>query len=230
MSDHLLHNIPSQHQEKAEEIRAYLVHVRGGAPFLSGADCRLLTTWLDDNISILAITTAIDRVAEKRRAKRVRSRLSLNNCKGTLKKVLGKKAPPPKNLTPIIHVGIHGLAQSILKLPLSEEIFPYQKELVDQLNILSQQDKPVHEKAETAIGFCRMFHERVWQVSVEQHEDLRIEAETELTSLRSLLGMQHWREMVDEVMRDKVRSRYPLISAQSIWNAINLSDDEKNRV
>ena len=57
-----------------------------------------------------------------------------------------------------------------------------------------------------------------------------LESERELESLRALLGMQHWREMVEEVMRDKVRSKYPLISAQSIWNAINLSDDEKHSV
>ncbi|MAA79820.1 MAG: hypothetical protein CL916_11220 [Deltaproteobacteria bacterium] len=230
MSDHLLYNIPPQHQEKAEEIRAYLVHVRGGAPFLSGADCRLLTTWLDDDISILAITTAIDRVAEKRRAKRVRSRLSLNNCKGTLKKVLGKKTKPNKNLKPIVHIGLHGLAQRIQEIPLSEVLLSYQNTLVENLTKLSQENIPIQEKAEKAIGLCRVFHEKVWESHIDQHEDLRVKAEKELESLRPLLGMQHWREMVEEVMRDKIRSQYPLISAQSIWNAINLSDNEKHSV
>lgn len=230
MSDHLLYNIPPEHQEKAEEIRAYLVHVRGGAPFLSGADCRLLTTWLDDNISVLAITTAIDRVAEKRRAKRVRSRLSLNNCKGTLKKVLGKKTKPTKELKPIVHIGLHGLAQRIQDLKLSDHLTGHQETLVQQLTTLSQKEDSIQEKAEKAIGFCRIFHERAWENHVDQHEELRVEAEKELESLHALLGPQHWREMVEEVMRDKVRSKYPLISAQSIWNAINLSDDEKHSV
>ena len=230
MSDHLLYNIPPHHQEKAEEIRAYLVHVRGGAPFLSGADCRLLTTWLDGDISVLAITTAIDRVAEKRRAKRVRSRLSLNNCKGTLKRVLGKKTKPTKELKPIVHIGLNGLAQRIQELELSDILASYQNELVQKLLQTSQESTPIQEKADKAIGFCRIFHERVWENHVDQHEDLRVKAEEELESLRPLLGMQHWREMVEEVMRDKVRSQYPLISAQSIWNAINLSDDEKHSV
>ena len=230
MSDHLLYNIPPHHQEKAEEIRAYLVHVRGGAPFLSGADCRLLTTWLDEDISILAITTAIDRVAEKRRAKRVRSRLSLNNCKGTLKKVLGKKTKPSKELKPIVHVGLNGLAQRIQELALSDDLQLHQNKLVTQLIELSQKNTPIQERAEKAIGFCRIFHEKLWENSVDQHEDIRMEAEKELESLRALLGTQHWREMVEEVMRDKVRSRYPLISAQSIWNAINLSEEEKHSV
>ena len=230
MSDHLLYNIPIHHQEKAEEIRAYLVHVRGGAPFLSGADCRHLTTWLDDNISILAITTAIDRVAEKRRAKRVRSRLSLNNCKGTLRKVLGKKTKPSKELKPIVHIGLHGLAQKIQELNLPDSLHSHQKTLVQNLASLSQKPETIQEKAEQAIGFCRMFHEKVWESHVDQHEQLRTVAEKEIESLRPLLGMQHWREMVEEVMRDKVRSKYPLISAQSIWNAINLSDDEKHSV
>jgi hypothetical protein len=156
--------------------------------------------------------------------------MSLNNCKGTLKKVLGKKAPPPKNLKPIVHIGIHGLAKSIQELTVPIQLHPHQKELIDNLFSLSQQNIPIQEKADAAIVFCRIFHEHVWEETVDQHEELRVDAEKELESLRSLLGMQHWREMVEEVMRDKVRSRYPLISAQSIWNAINLSDDEKHSV
>jgi hypothetical protein len=228
LSDHLLHNIPSEHQDKAEEIRAYLVHVRGGAPFLSGADCLLLTSWLDANISVLAITTAIDRVAEKRRAKRVRSRMSLNNCKGTLTKVLGNKAKPPKILKPIVHIGLTGLADHIALIPISPHLERYKENLVKQFLLLSKKHLSLQEKAEKGISLCRQFHEEVWDASIEQHEDLQEKAEQELESLRALLGMQHWREMVEEVMRDKLRAQFPTISAQSIWNAINLSEDENN--
>ena len=86
---------PPSHQDSAEQIRAYLVGIRGGAPFLSGADCQLLVNWLDDEVPVPAILSAIDRVSLRRRAKRVKTRLTLNSCKGELKKVLGKGKPLP---------------------------------------------------------------------------------------------------------------------------------------
>jgi len=222
VSEHLLQNIPPQHQEKAEQIRAYLVHVRGGAPFLSGADCRLLTAWLDAEISVLAITTSIDKVAEKRRAKRVRSRLTLNNCKGTLKKILSKKSSTPKSLQKVIHVGLEGLSAQVLQLNMPKNIQSLQQQLAKNLSSLSKQDLCMHDQAEQGIAFCREFHEGVWEQSSDQHADLYDRAEQELESLRTLLGLQHWREMLEEVMRDKLRSQYPIISAQSIWNAVQL--------
>ena len=222
MSEHLLQNIPPQHQEKAEQIRAYLVHVRGGAPFLSGADCRLLIAWLDAEISVLAITTSIDKVAEKRRAKRVRSRLTLNNCKGTLKKILSKKTSTPKSLQQVVHVGLEGLSQQILQLDMPKNIQSLQQQLAQSLSSLSKEDLCMHDQAEKGIDLCREFHEKVWEQSFDQHEDLHERAEQELESLRTLLGPQHWREMLEEVMRDKLRSQYPIISAQSIWNAVQL--------
>ena len=51
--------------DKAEEVRAYVVAVRGGAPFLSAADGRLLVQWLERGISVGRILAAIDEVAEK---------------------------------------------------------------------------------------------------------------------------------------------------------------------
>ena len=51
----------------AEEVRAYVVAARGGAPFLSAADGRLLVRWLESGISVARILAAVDEVAEKRR-------------------------------------------------------------------------------------------------------------------------------------------------------------------
>ena len=224
MSNPLLLDIPEHHQEKAENIRAYLVLVRGGAPFLSGADSTLLIRWLDEDISIAAITTAIDRVAARRRAKRVRSRMSLNVCKGELKKILGHKTKTPKNLKEIKNVGLDGLVESIRSLHVPKELLALKTELCRKLSALSKEEGPTEPIANKAIQACRDFHEKAWLQSTEQHEKLQIQSEEELSSLQNLLGAQHWREMVEEVMRDKLRSQFPLISAQSIWNAINLSE------
>ena len=64
----------------AEEVRAYVVATRGGAPFLSAADGRLLVGWLESGISVARILAAVDEVAEKRRKKRSRGRLTLSAC------------------------------------------------------------------------------------------------------------------------------------------------------
>ena len=224
MTHDLIHNIPQQHITKAEDVRAYLVHVRGGAPFLSGADCQLLITWLDKEISVMAINTAIDRVAQKRRAKRTRSRMCLNNCRGELNKILKKKARPPKQLKEIVSVGLNGLATRIEKIEVPPPLEPHRETLVASLYTLSTQEGTVEKRAEKGTIACRIFHEEAWKCHSDQEEVLRVQAERELASLQKLLGTQHWREMVEEVMRDKLRSQFPLISAQSIWNAINLSE------
>ena len=76
----------------AEEIRAYLVEARGGAPFLSAADAQLLLDWLDACVPVPLILASIDRVAARRRKKRVRSRLTLSACRGEVNKALKRQA------------------------------------------------------------------------------------------------------------------------------------------
>ena len=224
MSNPLLLEIPEQYQEKAEHVRAYLVLVRGGAPFLSGADCALLIKWLDQDISIAAITTAIDRVSARRRAKRVRSRMSLNVCKGELRKIMGHKTKTPKRLKAIKNIGLEGLVKSLQAMELPPNLFSLKASLLQTLTALSEEVGPLESIADRAISACRDFHEQAWHLCEEQHESLQEQSEAELSSLRNLLGEQHWREMVEEVMRDKLRSQFPLVSAQAIWNAINLSE------
>ena len=101
-----------------------------------------------------------------------------------------------------------------------DDIQPLQLQLADKLSALAKEPSHDHMKAEKGITLCREFHEQVWLVTTDQHDMLQDRAEKELESLRTLLGPQHWREMLEEVMRDKLRSQYPIISAQSIWNAV----------
>ena len=119
-----------------------------------------------------------------------------------------------------MHVGLEGLAHQISALETPAYIRNIQQQLVTELIALANKDSPIQDRAEEGIALCRNFHERMWELSVDQHADLHQRAERELESLRTLLGSQHWREMLEEVMRDKLRSQYPIISAQSIWNAV----------
>ena len=52
-------------------------------------------------------------------------------------------------------------------------------------------------------------HQKIYQETIDEHEELYFQAELELTSLRSILPPMQWRDAVDEVIRDKLRQRYP---------------------
>ena len=81
----------SSHAAEAEEVRLYLVTLRGGAPFLSGRDGRILLEWLENGWSVAQISSVMDQVAEDRARKRCRSRMTLSACKTHLEKQAAKK-------------------------------------------------------------------------------------------------------------------------------------------
>ena len=139
---------------------------------------------------------------------------------GHSKKFFPQKNTTPKSRKKIVHVGLEGLANQILALETPPYIQEKQQELVTALINLSQKRCPSKIVQKRALYCAGNSHEHMWELSVDQHADLHERAERELESLRTLLGPQHWREMLEEVMRDKLRSQYPIISAQSIWNAV----------
>jgi len=211
--------IPPEYAEKAEEVRAYLVQLRGGAPFLSAADARILIQWFDEGISTTAILAALDQVSLKRRKKRVRSRLSLSICKSSLKKVTTNKKRP---LTIQKSNSIHILAQKIADLNLSPELISVRNSLTKILfSIGSKSGDAEENEISSAISACLAFHSQAWELAESEHEELHRQAEKELAPLAALLPPIKWRESVEEIMRDTIRMRYPLISAKNIWDATN---------
>ena len=78
---------PDPVEAAAEEVRAHLVALRGGAPFLSPGDARLLLRWLDtEGRSVAEICLALERAAEARVKRRSRVPLRLSNAKRYLAK------------------------------------------------------------------------------------------------------------------------------------------------
>lgn len=209
---------PESHTTSAETISEYLITLRGGAPFLSGADCRLLVQWLDEEIPTPAILSALERVALRRRAKRVRTRLSLNATKGELKKLLGKKTIPPKPQTSE-HI-FSPLRQRILdSLDESSPFCALQKSIAQQLLEI---DPTTHDnmKADQAISLISSFHQHVWEESEEERPLLLDKAEEEIAAMRSMIPTSRWNELVEEIARDQLRSRFPLFSAQMVWDSL----------
>ncbi len=74
-------------QHAAEQVRAHLVSLRGGAPFFSSADGQLLLRWLDQEVPVPRICVALERAAEARRKRPSRIPLSLSHAKRHLAKV-----------------------------------------------------------------------------------------------------------------------------------------------
>ena len=67
-------------------MRAHLVGIRGGAPFLSPSDGVLLDDWLDQGVSVSVILCAIERCAESRRKRASRLPITLTAARRHLGK------------------------------------------------------------------------------------------------------------------------------------------------
>ena len=205
--------------ERAEEVRAYLVNLRGGAPFLSGADSQLLDGWLTDGVPIAVIMASLDKVAVRRRKRRVRSRMSLNACRSEVRRMMGRPHAAPSATS---HPGLLRLAGEISAMTIAPGLERLRRALVGALTRISESDQtPMEERARLAIKACRKFHEAIWEALTDQHREMLTDAATELDALRSVLNENAWQAAIEEVARDRIRARFPLISAQVVWERIS---------
>ena len=244
MTEFLPDNIPPHYIETAEKIRGYLVSVRGGAPFLSGIDGQILVEWLDSSISPSIICSVIDKVALRRRKKRVKTRLTLKVCRGELNKIykknnkksesqMQKKAFQKINdkqdlphidklkeriLAETLPIALHH--QRVELLNVIEELREVHKSQKDVYS-LPQRQKAFEPIVQKAIVVLVAMHQQIFEHTIDEHEQLHREAEFELTSLRTILPPVQWRDSVEEVVRDKLRQRYPSLRVGVIWDAIN---------
>ena len=217
-------SIPEEHQIAAEQVAAYLVNVRGGAMFLSGADVRLLAQWLEEGVPVPAILCAIDMVSEKRRANRVQTRLTLNRCKGVLKKILYKNAAIEETL---VEVTSYSEAMIQWSLDIRNEwyeessLVEAQRSFANRLDYAAKQSWDRETLAENIITWINDFQDRAWvEYGTSQMKWIE-DAEIELQHLKRLLTGQRWVEAVEEVARDRMRQFFPLIQAQELWNRLN---------
>ena len=196
---------------RAEEVRAYLVALRGGAPFLSGPDGRVLVAWLEAGVSTAAITAAIDCVAERRRRKRVKSRLTLWACRGELDRLRVSDAPSGGG-------GLGGWIAELEATELGDGSSDARTELVKSLRELDEGS--IELRADRAIAAVRRFHESVWQALGEGRTAVEEEARRELGTLLDGMEETKARAAIEEVARDLVRARYPLVAAKVAWDRL----------
>ena len=207
-------DIPMSLQVAAQSVIDHLCALRGGGLLLSAMDGRLLIEWLDQGVQPALIMTALERVAERRRARRVKAPLSLRSCKGEVKKLRKKSLAghlsaahltPPAEETTVALSGdpLAALAKAAL-------------EALDRLP-----SGAVEERSELALQIVRQFHLDAWQASTAQHVELRAAAETELHELRDKMDPVAWDAAVESVARDTLRRRYPMLSAAAVWDRLH---------
>ena len=207
-------------EEKAEEVRAYLVAVRGGAPFLSAADGRLLIRWLQQGISVARILASVDEMAEKRRKKMTRGRLTLTACRRSIEGRTASKTSKSETDETIPRIDFTEFIHELVRMEVPATLEVARSTLVREIQQVHQSTDPEYA-ATTAVAACRRFQERAWSETESEHRVLRAEALESLSALKNVLSPAALDAAVDEIARDLVRRRYPLVSARSVWDRVS---------
>ncbi len=197
----------------AEAVRAYLVAVRGGAPFLSPMDSRTLADWLDNGVSVGAILRAVDAVAARRIANRTRAPFTLTSCKGEVKRRAGRMAlsvpidlaarlahaPPRAGAGTDEDAALHVLADAALA----------------EIGLLAEAD--AETRALAACAVARRFHERAWDATLATRPAAVAQAALDLEDVRMLYSDAEFARACEEAARDALRQRFPALTATRIW-------------
>ena len=149
--------------------RAYVVAARGGAPFLSAADGRLLVRWLESGISVARILAAVDEVAEKRRKKRTRGRLTLSACKAALR--AGSQARPQ---SPVPGASLSTYTAALREMTVCSTLEGERQRLIRRIEGIDGALGPEHLATEAVVA-VRSFQEAAWNQA--QANALRQEAD-----------------------------------------------------
>lgn len=209
--------------------------MRGGAPFLSGADARLLVEWLEAGIPVASILAAVEAAATRRARRPTRTRLSLSACQGELKKRAERRAAPAvpsfeaRDEAPRAWPALAQLAGEIRGMETPPALEPARDRLAEGLDRLARGqrveggplDDPSGELvARQAIAACRVFQDAAWKAAAPEREALLARAAEELASLREIISEEAFQAAVEEVARDRVRARTPLVSAVVVWDRV----------
>jgi hypothetical protein len=191
-------------QDAAEQVRDHLVQLRGGAPFLSPVDAKLLLEWLESGIGVATIVRALETVAARRQAQRTKSPFSLSSAKGAVKKAVKQR----KSRT-----ATAGLSPLVRALRGSEDA--HELDVAQSLASLKGEGEAL---VEAALEVARRFFEA--QLDAADAETLLRTAEAELEDLKGVLSEKQWERAVGEVCRQQIRDAHPLLSAASIWDTV----------
>ena len=213
----------------AEAVRAYLVSVRCGSPFLSGADAALLHDWLTAGLRIGVVVRAIDRVSTRRLAQRTRAPLSLASCRAEVRKLAANpgrwassaraEGRAGRRLT-TLHEATEGECadHGSLDTPASSVDGPESARLyaaaLRQVEALTESDPET--RCEQAVAIGRSFFDALWDQA--DRAALLAEVSAEMEDLRELCAPSEWDAVCEAAARDRLRRRYPRLTATAIYS------------
>jgi hypothetical protein len=199
-------DIPEARRVAAETVRAHLVHHRGGAPFLSPSDTLLLVDWLEAEVSVVAMLTAIERCATSRRRSRARSRFTLRSAKRHLHK------------PPLERVDLEPDASAPLR-PVVEQLTAHPDPAAHALARTLEDGActPVEE----LVARCTTVLEEAWNALSEAERHTRLEAaRRELGDLAALVDAATLDELAEEVARASFRADFPRVDATTLAHLV----------
>ena len=210
--------------DAAEAVRAYLVAIRGGAPFLSAADGRLLLVWLEQGMPVPLVLSCIDRVAARRQEQHARSRLTLTRCKSEVRKAWGSvsdDAPPEAQTTPVddARPALKGWLEQVAAAPPPVDLGGAFAHLVRTCQgLCSGPPASAEHLGAATMEAIRRFHEAVWDAHPDL-EGLRSSAALALSGLELPLAMET--ALIEEGARATLRRQTPLVSAEKLWDSLS---------
>ncbi len=211
--------VSEERRREVEEVRAHLVALRGGAPFLSPDDASLLLRWLDEGVGVPTIVRALERAHDARRKRRTRAQLALRHARTHLAKATrGALQPLPAStdrdhpLTALTQV----LRTQAQKDPRGEAL----EGLVTTLERLPSGDGETLLRG--ALGAVRDFFRGAWeQMPASERDDRVHRARDALRDLAGMVDEPAFEAAVDEAARDGLRRDYPLLTAATLWDLVH---------
>ncbi len=183
------------HADAAEEVRAWLVTARGGAPFLSASDGRKLADWLEGGVGVRDLLRAIDETSAHRRAKRLRQAFGLHAIEPALRRV--QRGPPAARVT-----------RTTATPPPDGLPWPDSAPLVAELQAFASQSGDAAAVLHLSRRI-REFFDATWVSLASAHAVLLADALEELGDVAEQLDADTRDALCEEYARERVRARYP---------------------
>ncbi len=209
-------DVPEAWRDAAEEVRAHLCQLRGGAPFLSSADAWTLLGWLEQGVPAGSVLRAIERAAESRRRSRSKVPLALWHAKrhlGRPTRGLFAAARPTRGGEPVLAPVVRALKT----VPPEPDPAPRRALEAALLAVDGQGEAAIRE----ALEHVRRFLDDCWKArGPDGQAALRRAAVEDLGDLLHLVDEATATALVDETARDLLRQCYPALSAASLWELL----------
>jgi len=196
---------PQDLQAQCEDVRAFLVTLRGGAPFLSPTDSHLLVGWLESGVRTVDILAALERVSESRQKRASRLPLNLSAAKRHLgKRGNVAKVKSSSELTHALGPVLELLAENGAEGRLRKS--------------LAALDRP---SLRAVLGHVHGFFDYTWRaLSDAERNDLVQRATEQLADLASLVDPQLFESLVDERARALHRGTWPFLSIATLESVV----------